>query len=86
MTMNTDSDANGLAALSICEVLALVLTEQGLLTKEDICTALDDVIATLRDHETSLENLTRTSRHRCAAAITERIRDSVLAAAPDRDR
>lgn len=67
-------DPAGLAALSICEALALALAEEGAIPKKNICGAIEDAIAAHRDAVTWSSD---PAVHREAASLAERVRKSV---------
>ena len=72
-----DSDAEGLAALSICESLALALAEEGILSKEGLCIAIEDSVSAHREAAKSAHD---PAVHYRAALIAERIKKSIAAA------
>jgi hypothetical protein len=64
------TDAEGLAALGICESLLLALTELKIISEKDARDLLTDVVATHNEAATS----SRTpEKHLAVAAIVERI-------------
>ena len=70
-------DAWGLAALSISEALALALAEEGLLSKQAVCRAIEDAAAAHRDAAKWAED---PEVHQQAARLSDRIRQSIDAA------
>ena len=71
------SDARGLAALSICESLALALAEEGILSKKDVCQAIEDLVAA---HREAARTATHSILHQQAALIAEGVKESIAAA------
>ena len=71
------ADAWSLAALSISEALALALAEAGVLTKEEVCRAIDDAAAAHRD---AAKWSADAAIHRQAAWLSDRVRASIDAA------
>jgi hypothetical protein len=70
-------ESSAMAALSVCEALALALAEEGILSKEGLCVAIDDAVAAHREAARLDSNPLAHSR---AAALAEGIRKSVEAA------
>lgn len=76
-TNHGDCDAEGLAALSICESLALALAEEGILTKEGLCLAIEDSVSA---HRNAAKSARDPDVHRRAALLAERVKKSIAAA------
>lgn len=74
-------EASGLAALSICEALALALAEQRVLDKDSVCGAIGDVVGAHREAATWAAD---PALHRRAADLAEQVRRSVQASARER--
>jgi hypothetical protein len=66
------SDADGSAALGICESLILTLTERKLITETDARDLLTDVVAS---HSEAAETSQTPDKHRAVAGIVQRILD-----------
>jgi len=66
-----------MAALSICEALALALAEEGILPKEGVCVAIDDAVAA---HREAARLASDPAAHSQAAALAEGVRKSIEAA------
>lgn len=75
-------EASGLAALSICEALALALAEQQVLGKDSVCGAIGDVVAAHREAATWAAD---PALHRRAADLAEEVRQSVQASGEKRE-
>jgi hypothetical protein len=71
------ADPWSLAALSISEALALALAEAGVLTKDEVCRAIDDAAAAHRD---AARWSVDAGVHRQAAWLSDRVRSSIDAA------
>jgi len=65
-------DADGSAALGICESLILALTESKLITEKDARDLLTDV---LTSHSEAAETSRAPDKHRAVAEIVQRILD-----------
>jgi len=65
-------DADGLAALGICESLLLALTEGKLITEKDARDLLTDVVTS---HTEAADASQTPERHRAVAAIVQSILD-----------
>jgi len=77
--MAANDDAVGLAALSICESVLLLLVEKGVLGPEEARTALEDAAAAhRRDGLTAAQR----ARHKAAEHIIEQMANHVEAARP----
>jgi hypothetical protein len=76
-------EASSMAALSVCEALALALAEEGVLAKEGVCVAIDDAVVAHREAARLASNPAAHSR---AAALAEGIRKSVEAAIASKRR
>jgi hypothetical protein len=70
-------ESSAMAALSVCEALALALAEEGILSKEGLCVAIGDAVAAHREAARLEPN---PMAHNRAAALAEGIRKSVEAA------
>lgn len=68
--MNTDPEAAGLAALSICESLLLSLSDNEVLGNAEIVSILADAAAA---HRGAVPGATDPQRHAAAADVIERI-------------
>jgi len=66
------NDADGAAALGICESLLLALTELKLITERDARDLLTDVVTS---HNEAAEASQTPERHKAVAAIVQRILD-----------
>lgn len=77
-----EAEASSLAALSICESLALSLIARGLLPQETVQEAVSDAA---HAHRNSAENSAKARIHRRAAEIAERIQTSLEASAESFD-
>lgn len=72
MTEHERSDADGTAALGICESLLLVLTDRKIITEKDARDLLTDVVSS---HSEAADASPSPKRHRAAAQIVQRILD-----------
>ena len=77
--MAAQDDAEGLAALSICESLLLLLVEKGVLGPEEARTALEDAAAAHRRQDLPAS---QRPRHKAAEHIIEQMVTQVEAARP----
>ncbi len=68
--MSTNSDATGLAALSICESLLLSLTDLAIIENQEAISILEDAAAAHRGAATEARN---PEDHQAAADVIERI-------------
>ncbi len=68
--MNTDPEAAGLAALSICESLLLSLSDNEVLGNAEIVSILADAAAA---HRGAMAGATDPRRHAAAAEVIDRI-------------
>ena len=77
--MSANDDAAGLAALSICESVLLLLVEKGVVSPEEARAALDDAASPHRG-----EGLPEADagRHKAAEHLIERMATQVEAARP----
>jgi hypothetical protein len=66
------SDADGSAALGICESLLLALTERKIITEKDARDLLTDVVTS---HSEAADASQSSKRHRAVAQIVQRILD-----------
>ena len=66
------NDADGSAALGICESLILALTDRKLITEKDARDLLTDVVTS---HSEAAESSQTPDRHRAVAEIVQRILD-----------
>jgi len=76
-------EASSMAALSVCEALALALAEEGVLPPEGVCVAIDDAVAA---HREAARQASNPAAHTQAAALAEAIRKSVEAAVEGKRR
>jgi hypothetical protein len=67
------SNAEGLAALGICESLLLALTDLKILDEKGVRALLTDVVSTHREAEATSASTSVAGRHQAAAEIVERI-------------
>jgi hypothetical protein len=76
MSMEFDRNARAasLAALSICEALALALAEHSILSHDALCAAIDDAIAVHKDAAAASPNA---EVHLSAARLAARIKASI---------
>lgn len=81
--MAANDDAAGLAALSICESVLLLLVEKGVVSPEEARAALDDAAAA---HRRDGMPPALQARHKAAEHIIERMATQVEAARPRPDR
>jgi hypothetical protein len=72
-----------MAALSVCEALALALAEEGVLPREGVCVAIEDAVAA---HREAAHLASNPAAHARAAALAEGIRKSVEAAVDGKRR
>ncbi|WP_431854650.1 hypothetical protein [Azospirillum sp.] len=77
--MSANDDAAGLAALSICESVLLLLVEKGVVNAEEARAALEDAAAAHRREEMTAA---QQARHKAAEHIIERMATQVEAARP----
>ena len=77
--MAAQNDAEGMAALSICESVLLLLVEKGMLSPEEARNALEDAAAVHRRQDPATAHH---PRHKAAEHIIERMATQVEAARP----
>jgi hypothetical protein len=70
MTSHSGSDADGLAALGICESLLLTLTDRKIISEQDMRDLLADVMTTHNEAATMSQS---PKMHREVVAIIERL-------------
>jgi hypothetical protein len=70
LTKQTQLDADGTAALGICESLILALTDSSILSEKDARDLLADVAST---HQAALDLSENPEKHHAVIAIVERI-------------
>lgn len=68
--MSTNSDAAGLAALSICESLLLSLTDLSIIENQEAVSILEDAAAA---HRGAVAEAQHPEAHQAAADVIERI-------------
>ena len=77
--MAAQNDAEGMAALSICESVLLLLVEKGVLTAEEARSALEDAAAAHRRQDLPA---VLGARHKAAEHIIEQMATQMEAARP----